>query len=161
MDRIYAPWRSRYFTMEKEDECLFCSVQQEGDDASVGILYRGDHWYVIMNMFPYTSGHVMIVAKRHIGKLAGIRPEEGEELIRLLARCEKALEQEYGPDAINAGVNRGQAAGAGIVGHLHFHLVPRWCGDTNFMTALAETRVVSEEIGEGFTRLEPYFRDPE
>lgn len=143
--------------MEKNDGCLFCEIRKEEKDGEVGILYRGDHWFVIINLFPYTNGHVMVVANRHIEKLSEIRQEEGPELIELLGRSENALDEEYHPDAMNIGVNRGASAGAGIVGHLHFHIVPRWNGDTNFMTSVAETRVVSEEIGASYERLRRYF----
>jgi len=157
MDRIYAPWRSRYFTMEKGEGCLFCEIQKEEDDRLVGILARGEHWFVILNSFPYTNGHLMIVANRHIGSFGDITSEEGAELVRYLALCEKAIEGAYSPDGMNIGVNRGASGGAGIIGHIHFHVVPRWTGDTNFMTALAETRVVSEELAASLKRLQPYF----
>jgi len=157
MDRVYAPWRSRYFTMDREEGCLFCRVTSEKDDALVGILHRGEHWYVILNTFPYTNGHLMVVANRHAGNIADITPDEGAELIELLARCEKALDRAYRPDGMNIGVNRGSSGGAGIVGHLHFHIVPRWSGDTNFMTSLAETRVVSEDLEESYRKLKPCF----
>ena len=157
MDRIYAPWRSAYFAMAKTGECLFCAVQRETADASAGILARGSHWFVLLNMFPYSSGHVMVVAKRHVESLGDLAPEEGAELPALLARCEKAIRAAYRPDGINVGINIGGAAGAGIVGHLHVHLCPRWAGDTNFMTAIAETRVVSEALEESYRRLAPHF----
>jgi ATP adenylyltransferase len=143
--------------MEKTGACLFCEIQKEEDDALVGILKRGEHWFIILNTFPYTNGHVMIVANRHIGSLGDITPDEGAELVSYLAICEKAIEAAYSPDGMNIGVNRGASGGAGIVGHIHFHLVPRWTGDTNFMTALAETRVVSEELEGSWKRLRPYF----
>ena len=143
--------------MEKTDGCLFCEIQKEEDDALVGMLARGTHWFVILNTFPYTNGHVMIVANRHIGSLGEITPEEGAELIEYLALSEKALEEAYSPDGMNIGVNRGESGGAGIVGHIHFHIVPRWTGDTNFMTALAGTRVVSEELEGSYKRLKPFF----
>jgi ATP adenylyltransferase len=157
MDRIYAPWRSKYFRMEKENGCLFCRLQQETDDVKIGILRRGTHWFVILNMFPYTNGHLMIVPYRHIGDLTSISPEEGRELVELLGQCERAIDKAYCPDGMNIGVNRGASGGAGITGHIHFHVVPRWQGDTNFMTALAETRVVSESIDESYGRLRPHF----
>lgn len=159
MDRIYAPWRSKYFTMERSGKCLFCEIQGERDDALVGILKRGSHWFVILNLFPYTNGHVMIVANRHMEKLSDMTVEEGEELVRFLSLCERALEEAYHPEGLNVGVNLGASAGAGIVGHLHFHLCPRWTGDTNFMTSLAETRVVSESLEESRKKLAPYFDD--
>jgi ATP adenylyltransferase len=159
MDRIYAPWRSKYFTMERSGGCLFCEIQGESDEASVGILKKGLHWFVILNLFPYTNGHIMIVANRHIERLSDITGEEGVELIGLLSLCEKALQEAYNPEGLNVGVNLGASAGAGIVGHLHFHLCPRWTGDTNFMTSLAETRVVSESLDESRKKLAPYFEE--
>lgn len=158
MDRIYAPWRSTYFTMEKQEGCLFCTVQKENDDETVGILKRGKHWFVLLNMFPYTNGHVMVVAGRHIERIGEMNTEGGAELVEMLALCEKAIDEAYHPDGLNIGVNRGSCAGAGVVGHLHFHLCPRWCGDTNFMTALAEARVVSENLADSFQRLAPHFQ---
>ena len=145
--------------MPKDDGCLFCEVQKETNDASVGILARGEHWFVILNAFPYTNGHVMIVARRHIGGFGEVGPAEGAELVALIAKAEKAIDGAYKPDGINIGVNRGECAGAGIAGHLHVHLVPRWCGDTNFMTALAETRVVSEDLEGSWRRLKPFFEE--
>lgn len=158
MDRIYAPWRSKYFSMSKDEGCLFCNIQNEQDDGKAGVLARGTHWFVILNAFPYTSGHVMIVAKRHIEHLSEVSREEGCELVELLARSENAIRAAYCPDGMNVGINLGSSAGAGIAGHLHVHLCPRWTGDTNFMAALAETRVVSEALEESFARLAPNFR---
>ncbi|HMA77301.1 MAG TPA: HIT domain-containing protein [Candidatus Krumholzibacteriaceae bacterium] len=157
MDRVYAPWRSKYFSMPKESGCLFCDIQKEREDARVGILQRGDHWFTILNIFPYTNGHIMVVAKRHINNLSDITGEEGVELIQMLARAEQAIDKAYNPDGMNVGVNRGAAAGAGITGHLHFHIVPRWKGDTNFMSSIAEIRVVSEELGSSYDNLKSYF----
>ncbi len=159
MDRIYAPWRSEYFTMEKQKGCLFCNLLAQEKNESMGILYRGKHWFVLINRFPYTSGHIMVVANRHIGKVGDISEMEAKDLIPVLAMSEKAVNEAYHPDAMNIGVNLGTSAGAGIVGHLHFHLVPRWNGDTNFMTAISATRVISEDTDESFVRLAPYFRD--
>jgi len=156
MDRIYAPWRSKYFSIEKGSGCLFCEIQK-ADDREVGILKRGEHWFVILNSYPYTSGHVMVVANRHIDALNEMGEEEGKELVELLKLCERAIEEAYKPNGINVGVNRGSSAGAGIVGHLHFHVVPRWEGDTNFMTSVAETRVVSESLEDSYSKLISYF----
>jgi ATP adenylyltransferase len=158
MDRIYAPWRSKYFSMPHDGACLFCAIQQEEHGERLGVLQRGAHWFVILNMFPYASGHLMIVAVRHVETLRALTEEEGRELVTLLARCEAALEKAYHPDGINVGVNIGSSAGAGIVGHLHVHLCPRWHGDTNFMTAIAETRVVSEELEQSYEKLAPHFK---
>jgi ATP adenylyltransferase len=159
MDRIYAPWRSKYFTMERGEGCLFCEIQGEGEEGRALILKRGRHWFVILNLFPYTNGHIMIVANRHIERLSDITVEEGGELVELLSLCERALHETYHPEGLNVGANLGASAGAGIVGHLHFHLCPRWTGDTNFMTSLAETRVMSESLEESRKKLAPYFED--
>lgn len=143
--------------MPKDEGCLFCEIQNEEQDDRVGILKRGRSWFVILNMFPYTSGHVMIVAARHIERMAEMTDDEIIELGELLVLCESAVDDVYHPDGMNIGMNRGASAGAGIVGHLHFHLCPRWEGDSNFMTSIAETRVVSEELEESYRRLKPHF----
>ena len=143
--------------MPKDEGCLFCEIQKEERDDRVGILKRGRNWFVILNMFPYTSGHVMVVAARHIELMAEMTDEEIIELGELLVLCESAVDDVYHPDGMNIGMNRGASAGAGIIGHLHFHLCPRWEGDSNFMTAIAETRVVSEELEESYRRLKPHF----
>jgi len=145
--------------MERSGGCLFCEIQKEGDEGKAHFLKRGRHWFVILNLFPYTNGHIMIVAKRHIERLSDITPEEGEELVGFLSLCERALREAYHPEGMNVGANLGASAGAGVVGHLHFHLCPRWTGDTNFMTALAETRVVSESIEDTMRKLSPHFED--
>jgi len=144
--------------MPAEEGCLFCNIQNEEDDRKAGILSRGEHWYIILNTFPYTNGHIMVVSNRHIKNFAGVEEEETRELFEMLKRAEVAVSDTYNPDGINVGVNLGKAAGAGIIDHLHFHVVPRWIGDTNFMTALAETRVVSEELEKSYRNLEPFFR---
>lgn len=143
--------------MERSGGCLFCEIQGGGGEENALFLKRGRHWFVILNLFPYTSGHIMIVANRHIERLSDIAPEEGEELVRLFSLCERALKEAYRPEGLNVGANLGASAGAGVVGHLHFHLCPRWTGDTNFMTSLAETRVVSESLEESLKKLVPYF----
>ena len=145
--------------MERSGGCLFCEIQGGEGEENALFLKRGCHWFVILNLFPYTSGHIMIVAKRHIERLSDIAPEEGEELVELFSLCERALEEAYRPEGLNVGANLGASAGAGVVGHLHFHLCPRWTGDTNFMTSLAETRVVSESLEESLKKLAPYFED--
>jgi len=137
----------------REDGCLFCRIRDEDDDPKNFVLERGDWWYTIVNRYPYTTGHVMVVCNRHVERLSDLDPQESAELAVLLARCECALQSAYSPDGINMGANLGRSAGAGIVGHLHVHLVPRWHGDTNFMSTVGETRVVSEDLGDTFRRL--------
>ena len=156
MNRLYAPWRSAYLMDEstREDGCLFCRIAGEpGSDPENFVLERGQGWYTIINRYPYTTGHVMVVCDRHVEGLSELTAEEGAELMRLSGRAERAIRGAYGPDGINVGANLGRSAGAGIVGHLHLHFVPRWHGDTNFMSAVAETRVVSEDLGDSYRRL--------
>ncbi|MCD6380611.1 HIT domain-containing protein, partial [bacterium] len=105
MDRVYAPWRSKYFTMSKDAGCLFCNVQDETEDAKVGILKRGKHWFIILNTFPYTSGHIMVVANRHINNFGEITEKEGKELVRMIADAEYAVDSVYHPEGLNVGVN--------------------------------------------------------
>lgn len=154
MKRVYAPWRSVYLMGEKKSGCLFCDLAApDTDDAKHFVLRRGRDWYVIINRYPYTTGHVMVVCNRHVENVAELTAEEGAELMALMAECESALHDAYHPDGINVGANLGQSAGAGIVGHFHMHLVPRWQGDTNFMSTVGETRVVSEDLNDTYRRL--------
>lgn len=134
-------------------ECLFCAVRESVEDEKNRVLRRGAHHFVIINAFPYTNGHIMIVCNRHVERFGDLGPEEQVELMDLLGRCEKALSDAYSPGGINIGANLGRSAGAGVVGHLHVHLVPRWQGDTNFMTAVGETRVVSEDLADTYRKL--------
>jgi ATP adenylyltransferase len=153
MDRLYAPWRAAYFMNEKEDGCLFCKMVSSRDDVGHMILARGHTWFVVVNRYPYTTGHVMLVCNRHVEKVGEFDRNEGEEMVQLLARCERAIGEVYLPDGVNIGANLGRSAGAGVVGHFHLHLVPRWQGDTNFMSAVGETRVVSEDLNDTYRKL--------
>jgi len=155
MDRLYAPWRAAYLMDggTREEGCLFCRIRDEDDDEKNFVLERGNRWYTIINRYPYTTGHVMIVCNRHVERLSDLDAEEQAELAAFLARCERALDAAYHPEGINVGANLGRSAGAGIEGHLHVHLVPRWHGDTNFMSTVGETRVVSEDLGETYRRV--------
>jgi ATP adenylyltransferase len=138
----------------REDGCLFCRLAGEPEsDAENFVLERGAGWYTIINRYPYTTGHVMVVCDRHVEGLSDLTVDEAAEFMRLSGRAESAIRSAYGPDGINVGANLGRSAGAGIVGHLHLHLVPRWHGDTNFMSAVGETRVVSEDLGDSYQRL--------
>jgi len=153
--RIYAPWRVTYLMSGQKTDCLFCDLagaSVESDDENY-ILERGRLWYVIVNRYPYTTGHMMVVCNRHVENMTDLTEDERAELMDLMARTEGVLRKAYHPDGINVGANLGRSAGAGIVGHLHMHLVPRWHGDTNFMSAIGETRVVSEDISDTFRRL--------
>ena len=141
----------------QDPECLFCKFQASGDDDKNRVLYRGKHHFVIVNAYPYSNGHVMIVCNRHVEHFSDLGRDENVELAELVGRCEKALLDVYSPGGINVGANLGRSAGAGVVGHLHIHLVPRWHGDTNFMTAVGETRVISEDLLETYKRLKGRF----
>jgi ATP adenylyltransferase len=138
---------------DKGEGCLFCGFAAKGDDRANLILERGAHWFIVINRFPYTTGHVMVVLNRHVDQISQFEDAEGAELVTLMARCERAIAQVYQPDGINVGANLGRSAGAGIEGHFHMHLVPRWQGDTNFMSAVGETRVVSEGLDDTYRKL--------
>jgi ATP adenylyltransferase len=144
-------------SVDKPDGCLFCELEGEGDDAKNMIIERASRWYVIINKYPYTTGHIMVVCNRHVEGFSDLDDEENAEMTRMMARSERALDNAYKPHGINVGVNMSRSAGAGIVGHLHIHLVPRWHGDTNFMTSVGGTRVISEDLRDSFKRLKKAF----
>ena len=162
MERIFTPWRLPYLkTIGDRDECIFCEAQAATDDAKMFILARGATAFVILNIYPYSNGHLMVVSKRHLGRLSEARAEERHEILDTASRCEEILQQAYQPDGLNIGLNLGRAAGAGIVGHLHLHIVPRWSGDTNFTTVVGDTRFVPETPQQTYDRLAPLFRPPD
>ena len=160
MDRLWARWRLAYVTSAGDgtgEPCIFCSAL-EAEPQSDLVLHRGDRCFVILNKFPYNNGHLMVVPVRHVGTLTDLDKAELGELATLTRTAEMALTEAYDPHGINVGMNLGRAAGAGALGHLHAHLVPRWEGDTNFMTVVADTRVVPEEPGQTAGRLRPIFK---
>ena len=154
MERLWSPWRLAYVTAtaRAENGCIFCQV---GDDL---VLVRGRLSYAILNLYPYNNGHLMIVPNRHVGTLAATTADERAELMRLTRHAEIALTEAYAPQGINVGMNLGRPAGAGIVDHLHVHLVPRWTGDTNFMSVFGNTRVLPEDLSDSAKRLRPVFQ---
>ena len=157
MHRLYSPWRLQYVTAASGDPqggCVFCTAL-ERDDAL--IVHRAAHTFVILNLFPYNNGHLMVVPNRHIARLALASDEELGELMRLTRAAEQALTEAYAPHGLNMGLNLGKPAGAGVADHLHMHVVPRWDGDTNFMSVVGETRVLPEEIPVTAERLRPIF----
>jgi ATP adenylyltransferase len=157
MERIFTPWRLAYLNRQQDGSaCLFCAAPEERDDEAL-ILHRGRATYVIINLYPYSNGHLMVVPHRHLGRLSEATPAERSELIETTARCEEILRNSYHPEGLNVGLNLGAAAGAGVVGHLHLHLVPRWSGDTNFITAIGGTRIIPETPPQTFARLQPLF----
>jgi len=152
MEYLCSPWRGRYVIGgEREAGCVFCRLAEEGGEDE--ILLRTDHWYVTLNAFPYTNGHLLVVSRAHAAWLGELSREALDELGPLLARLERLLHSAYGPEGLNVGINFGSAGGAGIPGHLHVHLVPRWVGDTNFMSAVGNTRVLPEALEDSFARL--------
>ena len=158
MDYIFSPWRYRYVSEARPDgECVLCLKLAAQDDAANLILHRGRHNAVMLNLYPYTSGHMMILPFAHVAHLADCDAEARAEMIELAARGERALESEYRPDGINLGMNLGAAAGAGIAGHVHLHLLPRWMADASFMSVVAETRVLPEALEDTYRRLRQYF----
>jgi ATP adenylyltransferase len=160
MGRLYAPWRSAYLMGEPTHGCLFCNFAADpAQDRANFVLERGGTFFLVINRYPYTTGHVMVVSMRHVEKVGDLTEREGAEMVGLLARCERALSRAYAPDGINVGANLGRSAGAGIVGHFHMHMVPRWHGDTNFMSAVGETRVVSEDLNDTYDRLQRALRE--
>ncbi len=144
-------------TGERGEECLFCTLAKKEEGEAHWIVRRGRYWYVILNTYPYTNGHIMVACNRHVENIGDLGTEERAELIELLSRGEAAIRKAYRPDGINLGANLGRSAGAGIVGHIHIHLVPRWHGDTNFMTAIGETRIISEDLLETYRKLKRAF----
>jgi ATP adenylyltransferase len=158
MDRLWAPWRLAYVTAAPapSTDCIFCDAFHSADGELT--ILRGRHSYVILNLYPYNNGHLMVVPNRHLSTLASLTLDEQNELMSLTRMAEIALTEAFRPQGINVGINLGRAAGAGIENHLHIHLVPRWAGDTNFMTAIGETRVLPETLGETAARLRPIFQ---
>jgi ATP adenylyltransferase len=134
-------------------ECLFCDVVKDSDDKKNLILERGEKWFIMINKYPYTTGHIMVVCNRHLEGVSDLDESENLELTGMLAKSERALRAAYNPQGINIGANLGKCAGAGVVGHLHFHLVPRWQGDTSFLSTVGNTRVVSEHLSDTYDRI--------
>jgi len=158
MKQLWSPWRMDYIeTNNKEDGCVFCNAQAKEDGAENLIAYRGKLSYVILNRFPYTSGHLMVIPFEHKPNLEELDSETRAEMMELTSRCTTVLKSIYQPQGFNVGVNIGEAAGAGVQGHVHIHIVPRWVGDTNFMSSVAETRVLPEALEDTYKRVKDVF----
>lgn len=149
MDYLWTPWRYAYVTTaaknEKSGQCIFCELPKL-PDKDANIVYRGQHCFIILNNFPYTSGHVMVVPFAHLDELQKLPEEAAQEMMALTQKMEGVLRQVYSPDGINLGMNVGRAAGAGVAGHIHMHVLPRWVGDTSFLTVAGESRVLPEAL---------------
>jgi ATP adenylyltransferase len=150
---LWAPWRIEYIKAPKDGECVFCAAASADDDASVHVVARGERCFALLNNYPYASGHVMIASYRHVASLGDLDDGELLELMTLTRRCLRALEEGFGPDGFNVGINLGSTAGAGIADHLHQHVVPRWDGDTNFMPVVGSTRVLPQALSETYSVL--------
>jgi ATP adenylyltransferase len=147
MDYLWTPWRYAYVsTAEKSTGCIFCDLPKLNDDAKVFIAYRGKHCFVILNSFPYTPGHVMVVPFAHLDQLQILPAEAACEMMNLSQKMEGVLRTLYSPDGINLGMNIGKAAGAGVAGHIHMHVLPRWVADANFVSVIGETRILPESL---------------
>jgi ATP adenylyltransferase len=156
--RLWAPWRLEYLKGEKSSDCIFCSKPALPDDEAF-IVHRGTSCYVILNAFPYASGHVMVAPYEHLGDLRDLEPDVTAELMSLAQRSLGAIERVYGPEGFNLGVNLGEVAGAGFAGHVHMHVVPRWKGDTNFMPVVGDTRVMPEALPDSWSKLRAAFEE--
>ena len=157
MQRLWSPWRLPYVTGATGPQgCIFCSAVSDSEKAPL-VVFRGSASFVILNRFPYNNGHVMIAPHRHVATMAALRRDELTELMVLTQHAEIALGDAYHPDGMNVGINLGRTAGAGIVDHVHLHVVPRWSGDTNFMTVVGEVRVLPETLEATAARLRPIF----
>jgi ATP adenylyltransferase len=160
MDYLWTPWRYQYVTTsgENNEECIFCAaVADSAHDRERFVVYRATYNLVMLNLYPYTSGHLMVVPHAHLATLQDLTDETLVELIRLARLTEKHLRAVYRPDGLNLGWNIGRSAGAGIANHLHMHALPRWVGDTNFMTAIGETRVLPEDLEVTWQRMRAAF----
>lgn len=156
-ERLWAPWRLTYIERASgsgdHEGCIFVDLPAQGDDRKNLILYRGERAFVMLNAFPYTNGHLMVAPYRHTADIAELDDQELLEINRLVANCTVWIRKAYRPDGFNIGVNVGRAAGAGIPTHIHWHIVPRWDGDTNFMTVVGEVRVLPQSLEESYDRL--------
>ena len=154
MKTMWAPWRMEYILDDKEDGCIFCKALSEQDDLT---LYKGKTTMVVMNKFPYINGHLLVATTRHVSTLHELGKDEMGDLILTVERSLGILKKVIGPDGFNVGLNLGKVAGAGVEEHLHFHIVPRWFGDTNALTVFADVRVIPEHILATYNNLKPHF----
>ena len=159
-ERIWAPWRLEYVkdaSKDSEQECIFCAKPADGDDQANLIVHRGERCFVILNLFPYTNGHLMVAPFEHLGSITELPAETIAEMMELAQRAMRGLEERYAPHGYNVGFNQGRVAGAGVEHHIHMHVVPRWGGDTNFMPVLADTRVMPQSLEQSYETLRDVF----
>ncbi len=159
MDYLFTPWRYAYITAAGQaPSCLFCNCLAKQDDAAAFIVHRAQHCFVMLNAFPYTSGHVMVVPYQHVAELMNLPAPAAAEMMALTQRLEGILRNLYHPDGLNLGMNLGKAAGAGVAGHIHMHILPRWIADANFMSVIGETRVNPESLETTYRRIREKFQ---
>ncbi len=162
MDRLWSPWRYRYVAGEDKEtatRCIFCVLRDAPptEDERNLIVHRARRNFIVLNLYPYTSGHLMIVPHEHVADLDAASKEVTDEMMDLAKKAQTVLREVYRPDGFNLGMNIGKAAGAGVAGHIHLHLMPRWVGDSNFMTTVGETRVLPEDLATTYAKLRPLF----
>ena len=162
MDRLWSPWRNKYVADNSADStpsvCVFCEIQRDpAKDEQNFVLHRAQHNFVVLNIHPYTTGHLLIIPYEHIGEFDATPKQATDELMDLAKRSQAVLQEVYKPRGFNLGMNLGAAAGAGVQHHLHLHIMPRWIGDTNFMTTVAETRVLPEDLSTTYQKLKNKF----
>lgn len=153
MERIWAPWRTVYIGKDHKGGCFFCEKLHAGADEANYVLWRGERTFILLNIYPYTNGHLLIAPHRHVGELEELADEELLELMKMTQKAVLLLRAAFRPDGFNIGVNLGKIAGAGVPGHFHIHVVPRWAGDTNFMPVLGDVRVISEALDTTYRKL--------
>ena len=158
MDHLWSPWRYQYLSGEvPQSDCIFCDKAAAKDDAKELVVWRGRHNFVLLNLYPYTNGHIMIAPYAHVARLEDAAEDAAAELMRIAQRAERHLREVYHPEGFNLGMNVGKAAGAGVAGHIHMHLLPRWVGDANFMTTVGETRILPEDLDVTYRKLSQAF----
>jgi ATP adenylyltransferase len=156
-ERLWAPWRLDYIKGPKPDECIFCAAVDAGDDAGRYVLARGDHCFVMLNAYPYNSGHLMVSPTAHVPSIEDLPDEHTLELMHLIQRSLAALRGAYSPEGFNIGINQGKVAGAGFDDHVHMHVVPRWGADTNFMPVIGSARVLPQSLDDSYETLSRLF----
>lgn len=159
MEQLWAPWRMQFIQelRDKGSGCVFCELAQKGDDRERLVLHRGKCCFVLMNRFPYNNGHLLIIPYRHLGALSALEAKEHAEMMQLCAASVDIMGRLLEAEGFNCGINLGKSAGAGIVDHVHMHVVPRWCGDSNFLPVIGDTRSMPEYLAATYDRLRPGF----
>jgi len=152
LDRLWAPWRMKYITQKKSKKCIFCTIFRQKTDSKNFVALRSKHCFAVFNTFPYNNGHLMIVPNKHTKTLENLSDCELLDMNKTLIKCKSILKKILQPAGFNIGINIGKASGAGVANHIHMHLVPRWAGDTNFMTVFGNAKIISQSLKEAYTK---------